>query len=427
MKVLIMKKLLILSCILLFLPAIVAVKAYPQRSSNAESEKTIVLTIGTIHDQHATNPYYSYADIFRILQTFHPDAICVEIPLSHFRIRSYLKEMTLGSIYGIKRGLKVYPIDWWTETNPRAEAIKYMQTEEYKRKEKTLYALFHADSIMQKFETKYGSLEQIVKKNTMGYEFFNGAEYNEYVERMYNGFITIFGDGCMNMYSEQRNTKMMELINNAIAENQGKRIIILTGAEHKYYFDKVLCSRKDIDLLQLKNILPLVPPANMDKELVKYLQTGISKDYYLDYNQMYWDILTPILHGPDMDDMPSIIKKESLEKAHSIMTEWKNETKESPLLLFNMAWLSFLEGKYSDAIITVHKMTKLFDEIPSDLQSFIIPFYWRNIGFCYDLKGERKKALHAYNKGIEYCKKQGIPDNDIKDIYKDYRNVPYQQ
>lgn len=422
-----MKKVLILLCLLLTIPCIVSAKTHFPILSDFENKRTTVITVGTIHDQHGTNPNYSYSDIFRILQTFHPDAVCVEIPSSHFRIRSYLKEMTLGSIYGIKRGRKVYPIDWWTETNPQAEARKYMQTEEYKRKEKLLYDRFHADSIMQKFEKKYGSLEQIARKNTMGYEFFNGAEYNKYVERMYNGFITIFGDGCMNMYSEQRNTKMMELINNALAENQGRRIIILAGAEHKYYFDKVLCSRKDIDLLQLKDILPLVPQANMDKELEKYLQTGISKDYYLDYDQMYWDILTPILHGPDMDDMPSIIKKASLEKAHSIMNEWKHETKESPLLLFNMAWLSFLEGKYSDAIFSVHKMTKLFDEIPSDLQPFIIPFYWRNIGFCYDLKGERKQALRAYNKGIEYCKKQGMTENDIKDIYKNYQTIPYRQ
>lgn len=38
---------------------------------------------------------------------------------------------------------------------------------------------------------------------------------------MYGGLITVFGDGCMNLYSEQRNEKMMEMINTAIDSNQG--------------------------------------------------------------------------------------------------------------------------------------------------------------------------------------------------------------
>ncbi len=83
-------------------------------SCNSESEKTKVLVIGTIHGNHSTNPNYTYQDLLNVLDAFDPDAICVEIPPSYFRKRSYLKEMMLASIYGFENNKKVYPIDWWS-------------------------------------------------------------------------------------------------------------------------------------------------------------------------------------------------------------------------------------------------------------------------------------------------------------------------
>lgn len=68
-----------------------------------------VLVVGTIHGMHAENPNYTYHDIVRILATYKPDAICVEIPPSYFRKKSYLKEMTLACIYGGEHNIKATP------------------------------------------------------------------------------------------------------------------------------------------------------------------------------------------------------------------------------------------------------------------------------------------------------------------------------
>lgn len=45
----------------------------------APAPHTEVLVVGTIHQQHARNPNYSYEDLVRILDTYNPDLVCVEI------------------------------------------------------------------------------------------------------------------------------------------------------------------------------------------------------------------------------------------------------------------------------------------------------------------------------------------------------------
>ncbi|MGO8814014.1 MAG: hypothetical protein ACLQVG_05015 [Terriglobia bacterium] len=59
---------------------------------------TQALVVGTIHDRHARNENYSYADVVHILATYDPDLICVEIRPQDFRREPYLKEMMLATV-----------------------------------------------------------------------------------------------------------------------------------------------------------------------------------------------------------------------------------------------------------------------------------------------------------------------------------------
>ncbi|MGG6543997.1 UNVERIFIED_CONTAM: DUF5694 domain-containing protein [Prevotella sp. 15_C9] len=402
---------------------VIAQKKLTNPSTEAQGQ-TMVLCIGTIHDQHKSNPNYSYKDLYNIIKTFHPDAICVEIRLSDFRKKPYLKEMTLGAIYGIKNGANVYPIDWWPQNNPRAERREYIKSDDYKIKQQRLDSLYRTDSLICAFEKRYGTLDNLFKDNDKSYLFINGKDYNTYVSRIYAGLITVFGDGCLNLYSEQRNAKMMNLIEDAVRANLGRRVIILTGAEHKYYFDKALSNRKEIHLVQLENLLPL-ENSPIDADINEYLVSGISDLYYTNKEIMYWTALTPILHGPNMDTDPSIIKEESLRKAEKILKQWEENTNKSILLSFNLAWYYFLSKQYNEGIAVSRKVKKHLSEVPDELRKFIIPTFWRNLGFCYDAKGQRKKAVQSYRTGIQYCKDNGINKETIEYIFKNYEQVPF--
>jgi len=393
-------------------------------------DSTIVIVIGTIHGNHESNKNFSYQDLLNVLATFHPDAICVEIPPNYFRKESYLKEMMLASMYGIEHSLKVYPIDWWPSGDDRIKREEYMKTEEYKLKEKHYYELEKSNKIMQNFYKKYGSLDSLWGENKQSCQFFNGDEYNDYIREMYAINMAVFGDGPMNLSYQTRNSKMLELIINAVSENKNKRIAVLTGAEHKHFFDIELTKRNDIKLVKLKDILP-IREEKPSKYISDFIEKNLARNYYdvtdpeKTIDMMYQGALISLIHGPGMDHNPSIIPDTNVEQAKVIIEDWKSEYPNSAYLQFELAWVEFLYGNYKQSIAILESIVSRLEEIPESTQWFIKTFYYRNLGFCYDLLGERDKAINCYNDGIAVCKILGINESYVKMTYGKYLEEPY--
>lgn len=163
----------------------------------------------------------------------------------------------------------------------------------------------------------------------------------------------------------------------------------------------------------------------LDSLTAHYLRTGVAPEYYKDKETAYRLALVPLLHGPNMDDEPAIIPAENIAKARPIITEWELAVGKSRLLNFEKVWYNFLCKDYKRAIREARRYGKSPGEIPAGLQEFILPFFWRNLGFCYDMTGRRKKAAEAYGKGIALCRRMGMGKEDIDDIYRDYLHHPY--
>ncbi|MCK9220943.1 MAG: DUF5694 domain-containing protein [Bacteroidales bacterium] len=393
------------------------------------TDTTKVLVVGTIHGNHEANKFYSYQDVVNILATYKPDAICVEIPQSYFRSRSYLKEMVLATIYGTEKSIPVYPIDWWSPGNDRAINREYVKTAEYKEKEKQYYALEKTDSIMQRFYAKYESLEKVWNSNQKGSDFFNGEEYNSYIREMYSINMKVFGDGPMNLHYLTRNNHMLSLIDSVITKNRGKRVIVLTGAEHKHFFDDALSARIDLKVVNFQDILPLKhDPA--DKTITDYIERDMARNYYEagssdGVDLMYQGVLISLTHGLGMDDDPSIIPSENITKAEEIVKEWKAEKPKSAYLIFEIGWINFLKGDYKNAIKVLKVISNRLNEIPESKQWFVKPYYFRNLAFCYDMIGKHDEAVKNYNSGIEACKDLKMSDSYIKSTFKNYIEDPY--
>lgn len=397
-------------------------------SCNSEVIKTQVLTVGTIHGSHESNPNYTFKDIVSILETYNPDIICVEIPPSYFRKRSYLKEMMLASIYGFENNKKVYPIDWWS-SGGRIEQKKYKKTEDYRIKSKKVDEIVKSDSIMQNFKLKYGGWANIWKENNKSYEFYNGKECNDFITKMYSISIAVYGDGCMNLYYETRNHKMLNLIDSIIVKNIGKRIIILTGCEHKHYFDIALSKRKNIEVVDFIDILPL-KEAQPSDNISSFINKNLAKGYYAandtsSIDIMYHGALIPLIHGLGMDDDPTIIPNENIGKAKHVIQEWADYNPNSVYLQFEKGWIEFLEQDYNKAIITLQAISDKLDEIPQTEQWFVKTFYYRNLGFCFDMIGQRSKAIQSYKKCKEMCVQLDISENYAKTIYKNFEKIAY--
>lgn len=383
-----------------------------------------VLVVGTIHSMHEANPHYTYHDIVRILATYKPDAICVEIPPSYFRKKSYLKEMALACIYGAEHNISCFPIDHWgVDYDVRAARKEYMQTEDYKNKKRVADSLMQNSSLIQAFEKKYGTMDSVWWSNTQGYEFFNGQDYNDYTREAYRIEIAVYGDGVMNLHSELRNAKMLSRIDSVISASQAKRVIVFTGAEHKYYFDDAFTKRNSVKLVALNDILPLqdIEPSRNE---IDYIEHNLARGYYLDDNVMYANAFVPLLHGPEMDMIPEQIPAKNIELAEKFMKEWAALETRTARYDFERLWLDFLQAHYAEAV----EVSKRLQPRIHDLDGWFFPvLFWRNLGFCYDMLGMRTEAVQCYTKGEEIARTLGRSDEMVRALFANYTQEPYKR
>jgi tetratricopeptide (TPR) repeat protein len=397
--------------------------AIPERNENT----TQVLVVGTVHQQHARNPNYSYRHIAQILSTYDPDLICVEIRPQDFRRRPYLKEMMLATAWGVTHGKVVCAIDHWNESDSTRQVRERLREQpEYLRKQQQLDSLQAASLVIQSFEEEYG---EDFWDSEMGYQFYNGPEYNEYISEAYRLSMEVYGDNPMNLYYQTRNARMLELIRGAMRDNAAARLVVLTGAEHKHFFDRALQRAGDVSLVQLADILPLQDEV-LDSVTRSFLEEANDLPYYVegypeDLNEYYWGKFTGLVHGPGMDRDPGIIPEENVRVAGKLLERWRASSSESPRLLFELGWHAFLSEDYELAVQNFGKLARQVDE-GSVTSLFLRVFTYRNLGFCHDMLGERDAAIRAYSRAEELM--QGTDMEARKDrILVNYLSLPYRR
>lgn len=383
-------------------------------SNVSAQSKTKVLVLGTIHQMHENDSSYTYHDIAKILNTFKPDVICVEIREKEFRREIYLPEMTLAVIYGVSKGLKIFPIDWWEgseKRNARTERDSLIKLKPYKKLIKKEVKLEKANTLIQEFKKIYGN--DFKKWTQKSYQFFNGEEYSNYIREGYNISQHIYGDSPMNLSWRPRNNNMYNNIEKVISENKEQNIIILTGCEHKYYFDDTLRTRKDIVLVTINDLLPLTEASN-NSAVTDYIENGEDSLYFLpgyptNSDQYFSNKLVPLVHGMQMDQKPEIIPEKNKDKAKIIIDKWGRKSPQSFKLLFEEGWYYFITKDYNQAINLFEKLDNILDKMNLKNQTTGIENnYWFintmtncTLGFCYDLTGLREKAIIQYKKGME--------------------------
>ncbi|HVN77674.1 MAG TPA: hypothetical protein VMW38_01620 [Terriglobia bacterium] len=391
------------------------------------STKTRALVVGTIHQKHESNQNYSYADIAYVLANYDPDLICVEIRPKDFRREPYLKEMMLATIWGLSHGRKVAPIDWWDDTNNDREIRDKLEKQpEYIEKEKQFQSLRAQSEMIARFEKQYGPEERLWEGN-LGYQFWNGKDYNDYCAEGYRISMRVYGDSPINLHYQTRNNRMMQLIWSAIKDHSSRKVIVLTGGEHKHFFDREFKKNPDIQPIDFDSLLPLSKPdpgpdtqkfLYEDEDLLYY-----EKGYPQDLDLYYHYKLIPLVHGPKMDFHPEIIPPANVERAGKVLNRWKESIPQSDGALFDEGWLSFLREDYAGAIQRFRSLAPRIEE-GKVTDPFLRIETYVNLGRCYDQLGDREKALASYAKAEE--KLRGTNFEAVKEyIFQDYRTVPY--
>ena len=391
-----------------------------------DSQKTEVLVVGTIHQLHSKDTNYTFQDVVNILNTYNPDVVCVEIRPQEFRKELYLPEMTLATIWAVANDKNVYPIDWW-QNDTRHLQDSLMKLPEYIQKEKEVDSIAATDSILTGFEKKYGTWQEQI---LMGYDFWNGKEYNDYTMENYRLWTDAFGESPVTLFYKTRNDSMMALIQNVIRENPGKKIIVLTGSEHKHYFDNSLKNNPDVSLIEFGSILPL-ENKEQGPVIESYFNEGndllyFEKGFPENVNDYYRAKLIPILHGNNMDIQPEVVPEENIKLAEKIIGRWKNDTASASaadVIDFELGWIKFLKQDYRSAIENLFPLSKRI-ESGSVKDAFIMAATHRNLGFCYDCLRERDSAIACYTKGEELIRGTAL-ERAKEFLFKDYKTNPY--
>ncbi|HMD83222.1 MAG TPA: hypothetical protein VKO18_00815 [Terriglobia bacterium] len=390
---------------------------------------TQALVVGTIHDRHARNENYSYADVVHILATYDPDLICVETRPQDFRREPYLKEMMLATVWGLTHGKKVAPIDWWEDTpNDREIREKLEKQPEYIEKEKQLQRLVAQSEVIARFEKLYGPEDKEDQWGAhQGYRFWNGKDYNELCAEEYRLSMQIYGDSPINLHYLSRNNHMMELIRSAMRENSSHRVIVLTGSEHKHFFDREFRKNPDVEALDLDGLLPLqVGP--LEPAMAKFLDEDDDLAYYgpgfpKDLDAYYAVKLTRLVHGPNMDAFPGRIPAANIERAGKVLERWRSSRPESDRQNFDRAWMDFLGGEYAEAINVYRQLADRIDA-GKVADPFVRNDTYLDLGRSYDMLNQRAEALACYHR-VETLLVGTRWESAKAYILQDYETVPF--
>jgi tetratricopeptide (TPR) repeat protein len=395
-------------------------------NSGKTQEKVDVLVVGTIHNQHAVSNF-TYNDVLRILHTYKPDLICVEIRPEDFRAIPYLREMMLATQYGDLNGIKVEPIDWYDDkNNDRALRDSLSRLDHYIKLSALEDSLLRSDPDIQKFNRKYG--EDIFKNKQLDLMFWNSEDFNKYVRLSYKISLEVYGDSPFNLHYITRNRNMLNLINDAITSHNSHRVIVLTGGEHKSFFDDSLSIRKNVRLLSIESLMPLDSYDNtklLSNELPgMYFQKDVSTELK---EEFYHNAVLPLVHGMGMDFFPSIITENSIEEYKYIVDNWSKDIPNSIKVIYEHGWYNFLKGNYTIAIKMFNKYIKEL-EASALLQdtAFDKGFTYAVIAKCYDIEGNRSMAIEYYNKSIPEIRKKN-QERLIDYIVTPYLKEPYKR
>jgi hypothetical protein len=242
-----------------------------------EIKKTEVIIVGTIHGRHYQNPNYSPKVLRDIILSLKPEIILNELPLSqvdpngrpiHRDYESHA-EGWASDYVAVKLGIKQIPFDRpdreknYRVTDYFKRQNKYMElvqkwANEREQKEPNCVDLKLVRSWSDASHTQWyldvhGSPENI---NSEGYDRLIRLKQTLYKEvipglfRKYSGYEILADEG--EFFREQwqsRNKIMAENILKAAMEYKGKRIVVLTGSEHRYILRDLL---KDENTIELK-------------------------------------------------------------------------------------------------------------------------------------------------------------------------------
>lgn len=201
---------------------------------------TEVIILGVIHEIYKD-------DVLKFIEEYSPHVIGVEIrpedinESKEYLQISYPSEM-IETVYKFSKDIKVYGFDWLGEDIKNKKLSReYWKNNRIKR----LYRQFNNDKSFERERELLKIIddreEEFVKKSNL--KAYNSETAGVLVELYYKQFFKILDKTPYEEYADfwkERDEHITKNIINIIKNNEGKRIIFVTGSAHRYPIIKAI-------------------------------------------------------------------------------------------------------------------------------------------------------------------------------------------
>lgn len=242
------------------------------------SGKPEVVIIGTIHNAHQKNPKYSSEDLKEIILSLKPDVILNELPLSlveangrpieRLRDKQTSPECWAADTVATQLRIRQIPFDrpdrqkYYRKTNffkRRRHASKMLKKwlKQLRKENPDCFDL----KVNQLWEYAYQTKDRLFENS--GPEIVNSDAYDSAVRMVYLLWFDIVPpilkkypgyEGLVEHYCferdewQERNRIMADNIIKVAKEYPGKRLVVVTGSEHRYILRDLLKDEQSIEL-----------------------------------------------------------------------------------------------------------------------------------------------------------------------------------
>jgi hypothetical protein len=208
-----------------------------QLNTPAWAQKTELLLLPTIHGAHKKNVKYSFDHVTRIITNFKPDVIAVEIrPEDMDQDTSYLKKFYQPEMIMAKNsfpGIKKAGIDFMgSETSGKhltvGEMGRFRVMNQRLMKDSAIVKARIARG-MVRLKAKQGELMANLSANEML------SSYDKVTQEYSEAQTAVLANTPYQYYdsfSIMRDQKIADNISEIVRNNPGKRVIVLSGANH---------------------------------------------------------------------------------------------------------------------------------------------------------------------------------------------------
>lgn len=237
-------------------------KTSAPRAAPRPAEATEVVVLGTIHSGHLDSPGYSVEVLRELIRAIEPDVVCTEIPpdrlglaLSQYAEDGTIEEPRVArfpeytdALFPLAAELEfeITACAGWTRVMADARSARMAELEveqpEAWAEVQAGFAFGEAEIARRGWDADpYGIASD-------AYDAIVNSAMGPY-DRL---FSEALGEGGWHSINEAH----MALVEQTLADHQGKRVLVTFGAWHKYWFVERLGGREDVRLLTLEEVAP---------------------------------------------------------------------------------------------------------------------------------------------------------------------------